>query len=309
MNNNYLILDFNDAKVFRKIGRDGVNLGSKDIAINGLEYIRRDEVPSFIEPITVHQVSNMLHVLFNERPVPSLRVSNYKRIEYYFNKANESYIKIDTPKILNNALTDVMDYYGESCTLRKALSNSWNPSVTVSWEIAKRYVGDEDKFNQVVELLNTVTGVDVRSLSFVSVRDLVQNLDIESSKLLDSKIVAMGGIGGMVDYFGTFDSKSNKYRKPSDSRMTSKPETAIMVNTGIDKVIKLSGKILIPVNDDDIIKLRSSKGCATILDGGMVTIVGIVNANDLSIDGFTAVNEISDSKSPAAASRNFNKNL
>lgn len=307
MNNNYLILDFNDAKLFRKIGRDGVNLGSKDVAINGLEYTRRDEIPSYVEPITAHQISNMLHVLFNERPVPSLRECNYKRNEYYFNKANESFISITTPKICHDKVTNENNYYGEACTLRKALGNSWNPSVTVSWEIVKRYVGDDNKFNQVVQLLNTVTGIDVKSIPFVKVRELIQTLDVETSKMLDSKIVAMGGIGGMVDYFGTFDAKSNKYRKPSDSRMTSKPDTAIMVNAGIDRVVKLSGRILVPVSEEDINKLKtSSKGCATILDGGMVTIVGLINADDLSIDGFIAVSEISDNKSPAAITRSNN---
>ena len=90
--NNFLILKFRNAGLFRK----HFNTKDKIWDIDGSRD-RKDE-PEFVEPITVHQVSNMLHVLFGERPKSTVRKSAYDRLEYYFDKASDSYIKITTMK-------------------------------------------------------------------------------------------------------------------------------------------------------------------------------------------------------------------
>ena len=53
------------------------------------------------------------------------------------------------------------------------------------------------------------------------------------------------------------------------------------------------GKIYIPINEDDIEKIQNGPGTATILDGGLVRIEGILNEEDLPDDIGRKVGEIS----------------
>jgi hypothetical protein len=67
--------------------------------------------------------------------------------------------------------------------------------------------------------------------------------------------------------------------------------TQITVTKGVDTKINLSGSIIIPVNNEDIEKIKNSKGCATLLDGGAVFIKGL--KNNVSVEGYTKVGDIS----------------
>ena len=125
----------------------------------------------FVEPITIFQVSNVIHRLFGERPVPTFRQSNIPIIGYLFHKAAESYLKID-----NNI------------------------------------------FNQ---------------------------------------------------------------------------ETFMKKNGGVGYIIKFQGKIYVPITEYDIEKIKKGPGTATILDGGLVRIEGILNEEDLPDDIGRKVSEIS----------------
>ena len=84
MNNKYIKLSFRDAKLFPK------NIKTKDFTSdlsvaskNRLVLSRSKRCEgvnnNFKEPITVHQISNMLHTLIGERPVPSFRKVFYNK--------------------------------------------------------------------------------------------------------------------------------------------------------------------------------------------------------------------------------------
>ena len=85
-------------------------------------------------------------------------------------------------------------------------------------------------------------------------------------------------------------------RKNSYQVTSKEKHTALNINNGVENVILLRGEILVPVSEEDIERLKENKGCATILDGGLVWIEGIVNSDHLSIDGFEKVSEISSEK-------------
>ena len=293
--NNYLILNFTDAKLFRKLNKDNRNYGCKDYCFNSNgKYSKRDEKFAFIEAITVHQISNMLHVLFNERPVPSLRDCLYNRNEYYFNKAQESYLKIDTPKISNN------NYYYEKTQLRKAVWDSWNPAISPNWEIVRKYIDDIEKFNSFVDKVSEILYIDALSFSFLEIISKVSNLSINERLSLYDHITNLKFISGLIYCLGIY--KDNTFKPTVYSAITNKINvSAITINFGIDTVAKLSGKIIVPVSDDDIIKLKKSKGVATILDGGLVYIDSIKNGDHIDINDFVQVKDISDEKSLPAS--------
>jgi len=293
--NNYLILNFQNAKLFRKFDKNKKNRRTNDFVFSRTsEYVSRDFYPSFVEPITVHQISNMLHVLFNERPVPSFRDVVYDRVESLFEKAQNSYLKIDTPKHNNN------DFYYETMHVRKAVTNAWNPSPPINWETIKRYIDDEDKFITIVSFLNKTLNQDVTIISADNLKDLVQNLDTKTRLELYELITNLMNISGLIYFFGRFN--NGKFDKPDNSKLTCKlNKTAKMVNRGLEHVAVLSGQIIVPVTDDDINVIKNnSKGFAKILDGGLVFIDSVKNENNIDINGFVKVSEISDEKTKPA---------
>ena len=289
--NNYLILNFKDAKLFRQIGKNGVNYVSKDyIFTNTVKNIKRHLVPYFVEPITVHQISNMLHVLFNERPVPSLRMSLYSRNDYYFQMALNSYLKIATPK------DDFDGYYRETMQTTKAMWNSWAKSPEITWELVNNYINDTDKFNAFVGKVSELLGTNAINIPYTVIIKSVRELPADKRVELFDFIEEQGDNSGLYYAFGI---NRNALVKPDKSKLTSAPNRcARTINKGVDVAVKLSGQIIIPVSEDDIIKLKTkSKGCATLLDGGLVWIDSIKNENNVSTDEFTCVADISDAKS------------
>ena len=295
----YLILNFRNAKLFRKFNKEKVNRKCKDYSLDVIIGKRksRDFLPSFVEPITVHQISNMIHVLFNERPVPSLRTSFYNRNEYYFEKAQNSYLKIDTPKITKNG----EDFYYETTHVKKGIHDAWNPAPQTNWEMAKRYIDDKEKLTIFINKLNEVLGFDPEQKSFLVIREMVSMLPIEKRLDLYDTILNLKDITGMIDYFGSYKG-DGVFNNPIESAITHRcNKMTRMVNMGLETAAMLSGQIIVPVNNDDIEKLRTlSKGHATILDGGLVWIDSVQDGANISVEDFIQVKNISDEKTKPA---------
>ena len=269
----FLILEFKNAGLFPLRDSRGFITKDKILDING----RREREYQFIEPITVHQVSNMLHVLFGERPKPLHRETVYPNNEYLYNKALESYLMIDSYK------DERGNYYRQVIQTKKALHNAWSPEGPIYWERVNQYIGD--LFDYFVAMLNKIFETDVQKLKFIEVVAMIR------SNKTDDRII------NLFDFL-----KSRKLSKiydyifndvPSALNASTNLKVRLTVTNGLDKVTKLDGKILVPVSDEDIEKIRSNKGCATILDGGLILIKGVKLNNLISIHGYTPVKEIS----------------
>lgn len=268
----FLMLQFTNAGLFRKNPRKRSKDKMFDYGLRTDRYLAEE----FVEPITVNHMSNVLHVLMGERPKPTLRYTPYDRVERIYNIALESYIKIESPK---NALGE---FYDETVQLKKAVGNSWNPQVQVSWHRLHRFLGDEfyTKFTNVIE---TVFNVVIEDVTTLQIRELCLNtiddrLDDIFNLAIEQKFTPLS------DYFRS---------KVMLSTINASKKTPVTVITCIDKIIRLRGKIIVPVSDDDIYRIRNNKGCATILDGGIITIHGLKSANLINVDGYTQFKDIS----------------
>lgn len=299
MMNNYLLLKFKSARLFRKTerffrksGKNNKNQQTIDYSFNlDGSYSKRDLLPSFVEPITVHQISNMLHVLFNERPVSTLRGSLYNKNEYLFEKAKNSFLKIDTPKYKK---FDNEDYPSEIIQTKKAVWNSWNKSINLDWEIVRRYIDDKEKFNTFVDNLKICLNFNPVSIPFIKVIDLVSELEKEIRISLYSSIKELKNCGGLIYCFGRYD-KGN-FADPVLSGITKRTNncSAKTNNRAIEYVYVLSGEIVVPVSDDDLDKLKKySKGYANILDGGFVWFEKIIPNKNFNNDEYKLVGDIS----------------
>lgn len=278
--NQFLILDFQNAKWFQaKIKADGTSY--QDTTDKSFDYgknieIKRANLSCYKEPITVHQISNMLHVLFNERPVPKNRTISYGRIEYLFDKALQSYLRINElgKNEEKKGDTVIVKYDTEVSHIKKSLHDSFG-KYQLTWVFIKRYlrkyvdgVADDsiyDEFRRILKSMNIDESLSVEEVSAITHKSYAPEL---TAFLVD---LSEKGKTPMRNAF-IGDKKHNKI---SFTGFGQSKTTPIMVNTGVDEIVRLSGRIAVPVNNDDIEKLRGTKGCARILEDGLVTIKGI----------------------------------
>jgi hypothetical protein len=281
----YLRLKFTDARWFNNPAK-GTPKSSfpKDYITNTFfkGKLNRDDSYRFIEPITSLQVSNMLHVLFGERPVTTFRDTVASRIEYLFEKANDSLIRYNVAKKTSG------EYITEFKSTKKSANNSWNPIPTANWNLVReRYKGCFlEEFFEFIFLKFGINNKEYKN--FVNYRDVICELTKEQKGVILEKSKEVNLLGFARVLVGNYE---------FDKLVTSTLLThGICVVNGVDHIVNLSGEILVPVDENDIEKIKLFKGTCTILDGGLVEIAEILNEDEIQLsyfDTFTKVKDIS----------------
>jgi hypothetical protein len=268
----YLMLEFNNASLIRwhrgtkdKIS-DPIGLGNK---------VERRIETEFVEPITAQQISGMLHVLFGERPKPMNRKTVYERMDYLYEKAGECYIKFD------NFTDSDGKFQTEVFQTNKSSWNSWQTTSFMNWNRVYNLLEDE-YYTLFLDMVKEVFNHTPETITFVGIAKLLKAND-------DQRVVEVFEIlnanGKTPLYSWIYGEGTQK------SEINKNIRTQITVIKGVDTKINLSGSIVVPVNDEDIEKIRNSKGCATLLDGGAVFIKGL--KNNINTEGYTRVGDIS----------------
>ena len=285
MSDKILHIKFRNAKLFIK------DNGTKDFVFNVGGYgKRKDRVNgNFVEPITVHQVSNLLHVLMGERPVPSFRKSFYPRVENIFNIAQNGYLKIDTPtEVVKRKDGEVTQFIGEVTTLNKSAWDSWTKPSNIQWYKIEKYFGEE-LFKEFITKMNKAVGYNVTHKPFMELLNITNKFegnlfdDILEFLLINKKTPIINFITKDVC---NISEVTMNYRTLGET-----------VVRGIDNAKFLSGEIYLPMDDEYINKLKVNT--ATILDGGLATIVDVIDSDDFyesDIVDFSKISDISDTK-------------
>jgi hypothetical protein len=269
---------------FRNAGFFNVNKDTKDYVfdLNGQQkrkdvfYGKQQKVS-----ISVNQISNMLHVLLGERPSPTYRETLIETIDSIFKIAEKALIKIDTPIYVNK--NGVKYYQGETLTTKKAVYNSYSTAPEVYyWKRIENRLGEH--FNKFTVVLSKILGYDVLSKPLKDVIKDGKKICPNSNEFseLESKISGNTAIFRLFNGFET-DISMNKY-----------PETLLTVNFGVEKIIRLDGSIIIPVEDWVIDKLRNNKGVATLLEDGVIYIDCLEDGNFIGEDFFNGYININD---------------
>lgn len=284
----YIKLRFENAKLFPKNKKTNDYISNVSITKKGKLIFthskRSDEkITSFKEPITVHQISNMLHTLIGERPVPSFRETFYKRNEDIFNIALNSFIKIDSPKVKKNVNgEEVQTFITEFTKVNKSVWNSWAKPKKLHWFKIKKYM--DNYYQEFIEKMSEVLGYNVEEKPFEN----LFNIAIDNSEF-DDVIKWLNQIKKtpIINLLTKEDADR--------SEITKSGRLAETITSGIDDVYLLHGEILIPHQEDFVKKII--KTSTNILDGGYCEIVGVYYADELdNTDDFTLVSEISDEK-------------
>lgn len=256
---------FKNAKAFQKNNRN-----TKDKSYSFIDGIldRKLDVRYYDEPITVHHISNMLHVLFGKRPVPSLRKSIMKRDERLYQMANESYLRIDAPKIYSGKSEDLKhDYIHEFIMTKKSQWNSWKNDVKPNWYLLKRFYVDrwDDYYTKLCSLFND--GDLINKYSVVEI--------IEKSKEFEKDFIInhfgdefkRNGNAGVNMLFG--GDHGVLFRNVGGNNL------GYANLNGVERYKNLSGSILIRMSKNDLDVLNENSKLPTILDGGYVKINNI----------------------------------
>jgi len=286
--NKYLILEFHNASLIR------THRGTKDKIYDPIglgDKIDRSIETEFVEPITVQQISGMLHVLFGERPKPMNRKTIYDRIDYLYQKAGECYIKLDNFKDPDGK------FQTELFQTNKAAWNSWQTTSFMNWNRVYNLLEDE-YYTLFVDMVKEVFNHTPESITFVELAKLLKASD--NQKVVEVfKILNKNGKTPLYSWvFGEGTEKSN---------INKNGRTMLTIIKGIDTKINLNGSIIVPVNQQDIEKIKNSKGCATLLDGGAVFIKTL--KNNVNIEGYTKVSNISiEKRKPSTPKINHNEN-
>lgn len=274
--NKYLKLEFKNAGLFSIKGSSG------DKSFNmGMSEGRSFE---YVQPITTHQISNMLCVLFGERPKPIHRDTVYGSNDYLYEKASQSYLKIISYTDENGK------YYKQTMQTKKAILNSTSKDSTIYWLRVEKFL--DDYYTTFIECMKEVFEFDVTTIKFTEFIPLLRDKRNDSRILEQFDYMLKNGLTALYSYI-FHDDPSKKYSK---DHINANPKTRLTVTTGLDKITKLDGEILVPVSSVDIEKIKNNKGCATILDGGMVIIKRLIHEDYVSTMGYTLVGDISQEK-------------
>jgi hypothetical protein len=139
----------------------------------------RKSQPNFKEPITYHQISNVIHSLFGERPVPHFRNTIHKPILKYVDKAKKSYLILNyTHKIIKGENVR----YEELSTIRKLVWNSFNKNESLDWFKVITFLG-QNLLDEFITYSNEIFSTNVLNIPFVDLIDMYKELNTPDAKI------------------------------------------------------------------------------------------------------------------------------
>lgn len=260
----YLHLKFDGARVIR------THRNTKDVfvdyRIDNKENRRKRSLiddPNISAPMNVSHVSNMLHVLLGERPVPSRRESKMVVDQSIYELANSSLIRIDNNlKYVKSRGT--YEPITEKIKTQKSLWNSYNANISPNWEYIR--INLEDRAPILFEYLESIS----KGCTSVPLEDAIEIIKTviteEQLKFLDTNFKIM--------YYSLTNSIAE----------FSKSKKKITLSSGIDNMEVYNGELIIPITSEQLERIQNGSGSATLLDGGLVSIVGVKEEHQIDID-------------------------
>lgn len=273
-----LLIKFTNAGVFSETRRSSDKMYDLD------GKTKRKDAPVMQIPARKfdwRHVSNVLHVLMGERPVPTIRRTLLKPDLSIQEAAKKARVVIDTP-------CNERGYEGrEMITARKTVKDAWQTARIsyflggtpfqikgglLYWARLERLLG-EGLLNDFIDTVQSITGERnvTRNISaHRAIEILHDNYELRQTQVFCQKCVkAM-----RTALVNIIDPKANKESITFHTGVGSKLNIQ-MVNSGRENIVKISGTIYVPVNDDLVSRLSKGCGTATILEGGLAYIEGI----------------------------------
>ena len=266
----FIRIKFNSAKLVisnKKTNCDYVH------DIEGYRERPEQELISIKDCIRFEPISNMLHVMFSERPAATFRGNGFiKRCDCIDEIAQSGYMKIYTVNSFESSNGNMIGIT-ESTHGKKIPFNSHAKLNNVkigdeyfkgmfTWDLIKRRYkfSNEEKYNEIISAMEKFSGKKAGEVSAIECLELIRN-----SQHADEA----------SEFF-----KKQKITPASDYIMTGKCNfesfihynacfAAMLVNRYVCSKTSFSGEFLFPVTDSQYEMLCMGKHFATYLDGGV----------------------------------------
>lgn len=240
-------------------------------------------------PIPYTTLSNVLHCLCGEIPVPTKKKTLFKRNPIYDEIAKNSYVKYDIKPIINEkgfitndevfqtakwAYDSNMRYFSLfqlADGTQKKINGLYN------WYTIKKNITYGNDFEELMNFIENVIGVNPLSLSVPQVvyelskfyndenfNNKVDNFIAEREKKANGKKRILSCFYNL--FFNRISTSNNIDLKTSN--------TPLAINNGVGGKLSLSGEIICEIDDDIAEKIRLNGGVAKLLEFGMIYVVG-----------------------------------
>lgn len=290
-----MILKVEGAKLFLKPRKDSHKMSMS----NGDSVPRTDQyVECGLETLLASSVSNALHVLAGERPVPTVRKNTHPlapfRIKELDSLAKESRVQVDSFTGNN---------YGEVLMTRKSYTGSTDPmgfAVNLkepsgrairffTWE-RFREQHDLGTFNQLISYLESTLNLkEVSSLPLLEVLlkahrvpTIKQDLELINNGK-KRKAIKKAWVDLMVKGYLP-DAKIVR-----TGYGAKEPFMRTLVSKGVERVFIRDLTIAVPLKSSQVSLFEDGPGFATLLDGGLVRVVGVYPYSSRKIKNFKQV--------------------
>lgn len=242
-----------------------------------------------VTPIPYTLLSNVLHKLCGEIPVPSKRPTIFKRLEVFDDIAKNSYIKYGIKPIqkksgygYDNSEVFVTSKYAFNAHQKvNATFKLHDGSVLkrpgrYTWSYLEKACENKANFDLFCDFLTGIIGEDCRKYTmeqFITKLSAYWGNEEFNAKaerfMAENKFLPQPWANLLF----------NKPASTSNTNFTSK--TPLLVTSGVSEIIYLNGKIVCPIDNEEIIQaLRENSGTATILEHGLVYIDSLTNIFD-----------------------------
>ena len=244
-------------------------------------------------PIGVDQISNMLHVMFGLPPKASKRNTVFERNDIIYEMARNSYIKYDNyePKDMVKRWCESLEFFQtakpnfNAHSMVSTVIDGQDVSGYYSWRyFERRFNGKEELLNKIMNLFNDTIGVDnVKKHYYFPdfIKEFHKHVCDEHVKTFFEEELKQGG-----DFFGRgkplntpiVNLIENKYDKTNGSNTQYNGPTPLLLSKGTGRKISFSGEIIVPIDNDELVEYLEKWGTLpTLLDGGLVSVVGLTN--------------------------------
>ena len=289
---NFVKITFNSAKLV--ISDKKTNCDYID-DVYGYRERPESELISIEDCIKFEPICNMLHVLFGDRPVATLRGNGLRKMsEDIVEITKNGYMKITTINHYidkNGKMRDISEctqgkkspYNSHTKINGVKIGDSYFPGMFTWDTIRRRYMYDDDKFNDIVSHIELYSEIDnVSKTKELSAIDCISK--IKESKYAKEaseyfKKMEMTSISNYIETGVADFSSFVKYIAKLGS---------LLINRYVCKKSSFSGEFLFPVTDLQFDMLCAHGGYATYLDGG----VAVFEPKKLDIPSYELLNYV-----------------
>lgn len=281
----YLVLKFENAGLVYGRGKHFVK---SDYGNKG--HNEKSEGHDIVTPIPYTLLSNVLHKLCGEIPVPSKRPTFLKRLEIFDNIAKNSYIKYDIKPLAKKSGYGY-DNAEVFRTAKYAFDSHQNANTKFvlhdgstiiykgyySWAYLEKTCENKANFDLVCDFLSDAIGEDCRKYTFEQMITKLSNYwnsDAFKAKaetfFKECKFLSKP----WVNLF------TNNPKCSSNTKYSSK--TPLLYTSGVSNIIYLRGEIVCPIDNDEVIQaIKENSGTATILEHGLIYVKGLKKCTHL----------------------------